>query len=379
MPGAPPHTLDRVRSRTASAPTTGAGYRTTRRTAARCARCHSSTGRRADRGGRRPGSLRTRDSAWERRGRARPPPMRARQCSACGGGTQRIPTSAGFAPILPARRAGAARRAVVWPVEPVSETQRSTILVERLAGLAPTLEDRAEEGMYRRQIGCTDLDLLELVGRLVEHLELEAHAAERGSEREIVGRALGRGAIERDHPAGAVLLAVGALESREQRQHRVRLGGALPRAHGFARVARRLEGITESHRRRHEVPVGPQGGAEVAGGGGRLAVRQLEAPELVVAGGEPLGFRVTLARWYLRENVLLERDRLVPVARLDREIAQRVERADVRRPALDDVAEPRACLFDMAARAGRFGGVHRLHGLRIVLAAGGRALEPQQA
>src|SRR5207245_1378698 len=83
---------------------------------------------------------------------------------------------------------------------------------EGLARVAAALEDGAEERVHGRQVGSTHLDLLELVGRLVEHLELEVHATERRREGEVVGHALGRRAVERDHAAGPVLLSVRALE-----------------------------------------------------------------------------------------------------------------------------------------------------------------------
>ena len=112
-------------------------------------------------------------------------------------------------------------------------------------------------------------------------------------------------------------------------------------------------------------------------GGRCLAARQFQAAELVVAHGEPLGLRVPLARRREREQILLDRDGLVPLARLHRQVAQRVESADVRGPALHDVTEQRAGLVGVAGRARSLGAAHGLRGLRVMLAAHGGALEPE--
>src|SRR5213593_2591758 len=63
---------------------------------------------------------------------------------------------------------------------------------------------------------------------------------------------------------------------------------------------------------------GTKRGAEVSGGGGRLAPRELEPAELVIPGGQPLRLGVTLALRREREDALLDGDGLVPRARLHR-------------------------------------------------------------
>ena len=55
-----------------------------------------------------------------------------------------------------------------------------------------------------------------------------------------------------------------------------------------------------------------------------------------------------------------------------------MQRPDMPGPALDDVTKQRACLVEMTGRARGLRAAHRIGGLRIVLAARGRALESQQ-
>src|SRR5688500_8788366 len=106
----------------------------------------------------------------------------ARLRSARLAGTERVPATTASAAVLPARRHCTAGSAAVRPIERVAQAQRAPILLERLARLAAPLEDGAEEGVHDRQIGRAHLELLELIGRLVQHLELEVHAAKAGRQ-----------------------------------------------------------------------------------------------------------------------------------------------------------------------------------------------------
>jgi len=160
-------------------------------------------------------------------------------------GTQRVPAAAAGAAILPARRHRAACGTAVRPVEGVAEAQRAAIFLEGLARLATALEDGAEERVHDRQIGRADFELLELIGRLVEHLELEVHAAEGSGQREVVRGALGGRAIEGDHPAWPGLLAIRPLEPGQERQRRLALHRTLPGAHRLARIAGRFVRIAD--------------------------------------------------------------------------------------------------------------------------------------
>src|SRR5439155_1569996 len=119
----------------------------------------------------------------------------------------------------------------VRPLERVSELERAPVLVEGRTRLAAPLEHGAEIRVHGREARRPHLDLLELVGRLVQHLELEEDAAERQGERGLVGRTLQGLLVERDHPPGPPLLAKATLEPYQERKRRLRLRGALPDSH----------------------------------------------------------------------------------------------------------------------------------------------------
>src|SRR2546428_2133277 len=134
------------------------------------------------------------------------------------------------------------------PLERVSELERAPVLVEGRTRLAAPLEHGAEIRVHGREARRPHLDLLELVGRLVQHLELEEDAAERQGERGLAGRTLQGRLIERDHPPGPPLLAKATLEPYQERKHRLRLRGAFPDTHRLAAIAGRLVGVTEGER-----------------------------------------------------------------------------------------------------------------------------------
>src|SRR5207244_3688118 len=83
---------------------------------------------------------------------------------------QRVPALALGTAVLPRRCRRPARLAPIRPVERVPELEGAAILVERRTALAAALEDGAEERMDHGGAGRAHLDLLELVGSLVEHL-----------------------------------------------------------------------------------------------------------------------------------------------------------------------------------------------------------------
>src|SRR5438105_1503022 len=179
-----------------------AAGRKPRSTAVSAAGWPTSTRHRAGRGARARASRRTRGTARGRRGRARPSPTPAPTPAGAGSAAlrraQRVPALALRTAVLPRRRGGAADLAAVRPVEAVAQAQRAAILVERVVRLAAPLEHGAEEGVDHRQVGRPHLELLELVGRLVEHLELEVDAPEGGGQREVVGHPLAGRPVERD-------------------------------------------------------------------------------------------------------------------------------------------------------------------------------------
>ena len=67
--------------------------------------------------------------------------------------------------------------------------------------------------MHDRQIGRPHLDLLELVRGLIEHLQLEVHAAKRHRQGYIVRRSRDRLPVDRDHAGRAAFFAVGAFQA----------------------------------------------------------------------------------------------------------------------------------------------------------------------
>ena len=145
----------------------------------------------------------------------------------------------------------AADVAAMRPVEGVAEPRApGGTPSNAVARLAAALEHGAQERVDHRHVGRPHLELLELLGGLVEHLELEVDAPERGRQREVVGRALGRGVpVERDHPAGPRVLAVRALQARQQRQRGLRSRPPAPTS-GRPRGARRpLVGVAQRHAR----------------------------------------------------------------------------------------------------------------------------------
>src|SRR6202035_1368508 len=84
-----------------------------------------------------------------------------------------IPATARRTTVHPARVRGAAGRASMRPLDAVALLERAPILLHRVAELPASLEDRAEIGVDERQVGGPDLHLLELLGRLVQHRQLE--------------------------------------------------------------------------------------------------------------------------------------------------------------------------------------------------------------
>src|SRR5207247_1943733 len=90
-----------------------------------------------------------------------------------------VPAAAALAALSPSRDASAAGGTRVRPLERVSEAQSAAVLLERGPRLAAPLEHGAEIGMDERQVRRAHFHLLELIRRLVEHLELQVDTAER--------------------------------------------------------------------------------------------------------------------------------------------------------------------------------------------------------
>src|SRR5262249_34975749 len=119
--------------------------------------------------------------------------------------SQTVPAPAGRASILPSRRYGSAAVAAMRPIEAAAELQGPAVLRARLPPFAPVFEDGGEVGVHHGDVGSSHFDALELVRRLVEHLQLEVDSTQGRGDREVVGGARGRAAIQRDHPRGASL------------------------------------------------------------------------------------------------------------------------------------------------------------------------------
>src|SRR5262245_34953262 len=154
--------------------------------------------------------------------------------------SSRVPAPARGATIEPTWLARSALRTVVKPLESLGESERAPILLEGLAGLAPPFEDRPEVRVNRGKIRHAHLELLELIGGLVQHGQLEVDPAQAEREREVVRVPTHGGLVERDHPGRASLGAVKVLDAGEERRGRLRLERAFP-------DAERLTGVTGGH------------------------------------------------------------------------------------------------------------------------------------
>src|SRR5882762_230767 len=85
---------------------------------------------------------------------------------------------------------------------------------------------------------------------------------------QVVGGPIDRRAVEGDHPGRTPLLAVGALEPREERQRGLDLRGPFPDAHRVATLADHVVGVAERQRPGQEAAVGAHGVLEVRERGG---------------------------------------------------------------------------------------------------------------
>src|SRR5216117_574424 len=282
-------------------------------------------------------------------------------------GADGVPAAAARATILPGGRRRSAGGAGVGPVERVAQAQGPPILGEGLARLTATLEDRTEECVDDRQVGRAHLDLLELIGGLVQHLELKVDAAERDGEGEIVGRSIHGRSIQGDHAARSALLAIDALEPRQHGQRGILLGRSLPRLDRFLGVTPRFEGVSERERRRHESRLGLERVLEVADGGRGAAASDVGPAELVVNRGQPGGLGASLGAGHDPDQALLDAERFEPGLHLHREITQAAQRAHVVLPALDGLAKEAPRLLAPSRMPGVFGSADQRGGFRIVV------------
>ncbi len=181
--------------------------------------------------------------------------------------------------------------------------------------------------MEPRQVRLPDLDLLELVGGLVQHGELEVDAAERKSQRHAFRNAGARGLIERDHARWAALDPVRLLEAGEQRQLRVGLGRPLPHAESLPAVTRGHMGVAQRDDRGQEIGLGAKGVAKAEDGALRLALREQRAPKLVLDAGQRHLLLVAIGAE--SDQALLRAQRPLPVRLGHADVSKRSERGEV--------------------------------------------------
>jgi len=146
----------------------------------------------------------------------------------------------------------------VGPFERPAERERPAVFLECLRRLTAALEDGAQESVEPRQVGFPDLDLLKLVGGLVQHGELEVDAAEGEGQRHALRGARARGLVERDHARRAALGPVGLLEAGQEREGRLGLDRALPHAEGLPGFARRGVGVSQRDGGGQEIGLGAE-------------------------------------------------------------------------------------------------------------------------
>jgi hypothetical protein len=208
------------------------------------------------------------------------------------------------------------------PVKEPSELEASPILHACLGEIASPLEDRGQVGVHDRQIGRPHFDLLQLVGCLVEHFELEVHPAEFHGEGEIVWRTREGFSIHRDHAGGPIVLTIHPLQSRQDGQARLALQRALPRSHRLAPLAEARLGVAQGHRGGNKVPRPAERVLQMGdGGGGTTALEILTRPR-VMKGGQPVGFGRTLVGGHRVDEPLLGVDGFRRLARGQRHLSQ---------------------------------------------------------
>src|SRR6266850_2671800 len=209
-------------------------------------------------------------------------------------GARRVPAPARRAALDPAAVLRAAESAAVWPLEGAGGLERSPVLEQGLRRLSPALEDGPQVGVQARQIRRAHLHLLELVGRLVEHGELEVDAAEGEGEGQAFRSAGARILVESDHPGGSPSVAVDLLDAGEQRQGGIRLEATLPDAERLSTVTAPEMRVAHRHRGGEEVRLRAERLAEAADGGLNLPLPEERPAELEVDAGQPALLRRSL-------------------------------------------------------------------------------------
>ena len=125
------------------------------------------------------------------------------------------------------------------PLERPGRVEAAAVLLASVAEEAAPLEDAPQVTVQRGQRRRAHLDLLELIGGLVQHGKLEVHAAERYGHRQVARTARRRPLVERDHPPRPTLGAMHLLHAVQQRQRARRgLETSFPRAESLSVVAR---------------------------------------------------------------------------------------------------------------------------------------------
>src|SRR5882672_76134 len=209
-------------------------------------------------------------------------------------GARRVPAPARRAALDPAAVLRAAEGAAVRPLEGAGGLERATVLQQGLRGLAPALEDGPQIGVQARQVRGAHLHLLELVGRLVEHGELEVDAAEGEGEGPAFRSAGGRILVESDHPGGPPSVTIELLDAGQEGQRGIRFEPTLPDAERLSTVTATEMRVAQRHRGGEEVRLRAQRLAEAADGGLNLPLPQERSAELEVDAGQPALLRRSL-------------------------------------------------------------------------------------
>src|SRR2546426_5183630 len=202
-------------------------------------------------------------------------------------GARRVPAAARRAALDPAAVFRAAESAAVRPLERAGGLERATVLQQGLRRLSPALEDGPQVGVQARQVRGAHLHLLKLVGRLVEHGELEVDAAEGEGEGQAFRSAGARILVESDHPGGPPSVAVELFDAGQEGQRGIRLEPALPDAESLSTVTAPEMRVAQRHGGGEEVGLRAQRLAEAADGGLNLPLPQERPAELEVDAGQP--------------------------------------------------------------------------------------------
>src|SRR5439155_1650238 len=282
-------------------------------------------------------------------------------------GARRVPAPARRAALDPSAVLRAAGGAAVRPLEGAGGLERAAVLQQGLRRLSPALEDGPQVGVQARKVRGAYLHLLELVGRLVEHGELEVNATEGEGEGEAFRSAGARILVEGDHPGGPPSVAIELLDAGQEGQRGIRFERTLPDAERLSTVTAPEMRVAQGHGGGEEVRLRAQRLAEAADGGLNLPLPQERSAELEVDPRQPglLGRTLGGAGGCLEALLSLQGARPVPALRA--QIAERAHGGQVVRRLDEQPLEHGGCVVGPARAPVVFRG--RQHELGTVVRA----------